>query len=480
MSTKSIKKNYLFNTVYQILSLLTPLLTTPYISRVLGPEAIGEYSFTSSIVSYFCLFAVMGSGIYGQREISYVSNDKEKRSKVFWEVLCIRFVTTSIMLIIYGIFIYVQESRLLYAIQAITMLTIITDITWLFLGMEEFGKIVMRNVGLKIANILFIFIAIHEQEDLWLYVFGMCLFSFINAIVLWGYLPKYIKPPVLKKLEIKKHLKPIWLLFIPTIAIQIYTVLDKTMIGIFAVSSAENGFYEQALKLSKIMLTLVTSLGTVVIPRIGFLFADGQKEKVNHLMYRSYQFVWFLGIPIYLGVVGVAKNMVPWFYGAGYDKVVYLLYILGFLILAIGINNVTGMQYMIPTKRHNLFTITVCIGAIINFIFNLILIPRFYSIGAAISSVLAESVIAIVQLYIVRKEFQIQRILKLSWNYIIAGSIMLGTLLAIERQLEPSMINTGILVVCGASVYFIILIVLKDSFFIENTNKVFRKKLLKK
>lgn len=142
-------------------------------------------------------------------------------------------------------------------------------------------------------------------------------------------------------------------LFIPTIAIQIYTVLDKTMIGVITQDSFENGYYELAIKISKMVMAVVTALGTVMIPRIGYHFEQGETQRIRSLMYRGYRFVWFLGVPLCLGMIMVCGNFVPWFFGEGYEQVVPLLQILSFLILAIGINNVTGMQYMIPTKRQN-------------------------------------------------------------------------------------------------------------------------------
>ena len=218
-------------------------------------------------------------------------------------------------------------------------------------------------------------------------------------------------------------MKTVISLFVPTIAVQVYTVLDKTMIGMITQNDFENGYYEQAVKISKMVMTVVTALGTVMIPRIGFYFEKGDVKEVKRLMYRGYRFVWFLGIPLCLGLIMVSPKFVPWFFGEGYNKVSVLLGILSFLILAIGINNVTGMQYLIPTKRQNIFTLTVLIGAMINFAMNYILIERFAAIGAAIASVTAETVIAIVQLMIVRKEINPLEVLRGSklldcwWDY---------------------------------------------------------------
>lgn len=474
-SNKSIKKNYIFNLSYQILLLIAPLITTPYVSRVLGADGIGTVSYAESIVSYYVLFATMGITTYGQREVSYVQQSVEKRSAVFWNTKILEFVTSSVMLIVYVIFALFQKQSAIYIILFCNILAVFFDVSWFFQGLEEFGKIVLRNIIFKLINIAYIFTFVRTKDDLILYVVGLTVFSALSNISLWVYLPKYIIKVNRSDLHPFREFKVVIGLFIPTIAIQIYTVLDKTMIGIMTQDSFENGYYEQAIKMSKMVLTVVTALGTVMIPRIGSYFKEGNKAKIRDLMYRGYQFVWFLGIPLCFGLVMVSDNFVPWFFGAGYDKVADLLKVLTFLIIAIGINNVTGMQYLIPTGREKLFTITVLTGAVVNFCLNAILISFFQSTGAAIASVIAESTIAIVQIFMVRKELSPWEIVKRGKNYYIAGAVMVGVLFALNRNLTSGIINTAIIVIVGACTYFIVLAILRDQFFLINTKNVLAK-----
>ena len=478
MAKKSIKKNYIYNLTYQILLLLTPLITTPYLSRVLGADGVGTVSFAESIVSYFTLFATLGITTFGQREISYVQDNKAKRTQVFWETKLLQVITSSCVLAVYVVFALFQGNRTLYLILSFNILAVLVDVVWLLQGMEEFGKIVFRNTIFKILSIAYIFIAVKTKEDVIKYVFGIAFFLFLSNASLWPYVSKYVSTPNWKEVKPFRNIKVVISLFIPTIAVQIYTVLDKTMIGLITQSSFENGYYEQAIKISKIVMTVVTSLGTVMIPRIGYHFGRGETEKVNLFMYRGYRFVWFLGIPLCFGLL--ASNFVPWFFGDGYEKVVPLLGVLAFLILAIGINNVTGMQYLIPTKRQNLFTMTVLIGAGVNFVLNMILIHFFQSIGAAIASVAAETTIALVQLWLVRKEFSVKKVFLSCWHYLVAGGVMLAGLEALGRQLTPSIFHTVLMVICGAAAYFIILVIFRDSFFIDNVKNVLNKALKRK
>lgn len=475
MSNKSIKKNYIYNLIYQVLALLTPLITTPYLSRVLRADGVGTVSFAESVVSYFVLVATLGITTFGQREISYVQDDKEKRSQVFWETKTLEAIICAVVIVVYIPFALLQMYKSLYIVLVLNLLAVLFDIVWLFQGMEEFGKIVIRNVLIKILNILYVFVFVKTKDDIIKYAFGIGFFLFLSNISLWFYLPKYVSKPTWREIEPFRNFKTVISLFIPTVAIQVYTVLDKTMIGLITKSAYENGYYEQALKIARIVLTVVTSLGTVMIPRIGFHYGKGETEKVKRYMYRGYRFVWFLGIPLCFGLIGIVPSFVPWFFGKGYDRVVPILKILSLLILSIGINNVTGMQYLIPTKRQNIFSMTVLIGAGVNFILNMILIHFFQSIGAAVASVAAETTIAFVQLYMIRKELSFNEIMKSSIHYFLAGGAMLVILEIVGSRLSPSIMHTALLVVCGASVYCAILLVFKDSFFIGNVMSVLTK-----
>ena len=322
MAQKSIKKNYIYNLTYQILTLITPLITTPYLSRVFGADGIGTCSYIESISSYFVLFATLGLTTFGQRETSYVQDDRKKRSIIFWETNIIELIASTLCIIAYVAFSFMQENKSLYLVLILNLLSVIANISWFFQGMEEFGKIVLRNIIFKIINIIYIFVFVKTQNDIIIYLFGVAFFGLINNLSYWISVPKYIDRPILKELHPAKHIKTVIALFVPTIAIQVYTVLDKTMIGAITKDPFENGYYEQAMKIAKLVLTIITSLGTVMIPRIGYHYSKGDTKIVKEYMYRSYKFVWLCGIPLTLGLIAVSDNFVPWFFGAGYDKVV--------------------------------------------------------------------------------------------------------------------------------------------------------------
>ena len=467
MVRKNIANNYIYNLLYQILTILTPLITTPLLSRVLGADGAGTVSFMESVVSYFVLLASMGTAIFGQREISYVQDDKGKRTIIFWEVVVFQIITTFIASIAYILFSFYQFDTNLYMVLIFNIFAVSADVSWFFQGIEEFGKVVLRNVLLKCINIVFIYLFVRTKDDLIWYMLGHSFCNFLCNLSLWFYLPKYVGKPIWREITPTRNIKSIISLFIPTVAVQVYTVLDKTMIGVITQNSYENGYYEEAIKLTKLVMTIVTALCTVMVPRIGYEYEKGNQEEIQRLMYTCYRTVWMLGVPLCIGLTMVASNFVPWFFGDGFDKVIHLLGILSPIIIAIGISSTTGTQYLIPTKREKTVTATVIAGAVINFLLNIFLIREYGSEGAAVASVITETVVSVVQLFLVRKELNLMSIIKEGTTYFAAGGIMgLGLYLTVGR-LSPSFFHTFILVGIGALIYFVFLLVIKDELFMS-------------
>lgn len=466
MEKKSISKNYFYNLFYQILVIILPLITTPYLSRVLGAEAIGIYSYTLSIATYFILFGSLGVALYGQREIAYLQDKKKERTITFWEILLMKFITMTISLVIFGLtYARIGKYSIYYRILIIEMISQTIDISWFFQGMEEFKKTVTRNAIVKLVFVVAIFIFIKSPADIYKYFLIITLSNILGNISLWLYLPKYLSKIKKNELHIFKHLKPTLLLFIPQIATQVYTVLDRTMIGVFCEDKSEVGFYEQAQKIVKLLLTVVTSLGTVMVPRMASTFAKGDMKQVKKYLLTSFSFTFLLAFPIMIGCLLVAKEFVPIFFGAGYDKVIILICVILPIILFIGMSNILGTQYLLPTKRQKEFTISVICGAIINFILNMILIYRFNSIGASIATVAAEFVVTLVQLYFVRDLLKISEILGSLKNYFIATVVMAFITYTINTVFSlDGIVSISVQVVTGVIVYASMLLILKDEF----------------
>ena len=384
MKKQSIIKNYLYNLSYQILTMFLPLIITPYISRVLGAKNIGIYSYTLSVTTFFILFGSLGVALYGQREIAYHQNNKMKYSYIFWEVFILRCISMVISLGIYYFTFGIgnNEYNIYYQILMLEIIGNIIDISWFFQGLEEFKKIIFRNTIIKLISLLLIFIFVKRPEHLVIYFFIYVGSTFFANLSLWLYIPQKIEKISLNKIRVGRHLKPTIALFIPQIAIQLYTILDKVMIGAIINNKEEVGFYEQTQKIVKMLLTIISSLGIVMMPRIANTFAMGEKEKVQKYMKKSFNMVFFLGFPLVFGTIVISDAFVPFFFGERYYKVKLIMKVMSPIILFIGLSGVNGTQYLLPTKRQKEYTISVVIGAVTNFIVNFMLIGKYGAIGA--------------------------------------------------------------------------------------------------
>ncbi len=466
---ESVKKNYVYNMLYQLLIIILPIITTPYLARVLGPEGNGIYGYTISIVTYFILFGSLGINLYGQREIAYNQNNIENRSKIFLELIILKTITMSLSAIVfYIVFCREGDYSVYYKILLIEMLANVMDISWFYQGLENFKKTVTRNFFVKIIALICIFTFVKEPQDISKYMYIYVLSTLFGSLVLWTDLRHFIRKP--KKINIVSHLPMVISLFIPQMAIQVYTVLDKTMIGAILNDMNEVGYYEQSQKIIKILLTIITAVGTVMLPRLASCFAEKNYKQIKRYMYKTFSFVFALSIPLTFGIIAVANNFAPLFFGNGYEKVPLIMQVLSLIIIFISISNITGTQFLLSTKRQKEFTISVVVGAIVNFSLNIIFILYFKSLGAAIATVVAELSVTLVQLYFVRKDFEIKEVIKLSKNYLIASIIMLCICLGISFLIHDRLWCLIIQVAIGMISYALILIILKDKFIFDLYN----------
>lgn len=480
--SKSITKNYFYNMFYQVLILITPLITTPYVSRVLGPTAIGQYGYTQSIVTYFILIGTVGIAMYGERETAYIQgegqNSKQKRTVLFWGIIFLRAVTVlATLAVFYFTFVSSSKYKILYAIQMIDIVANIFDISWFFQGMEEFKKTVFRNMLVKLVCVISIFIFVKSESDLPLYVLCYSLSLLLGNLSLWWYLPKYISGFQIRELKIFKHLMPALVLFIPQIATQIYTVLDKTMLGKFASDISQVGFYEQSQKIVRLLLTIITSLGVVMLPRMASIYVQKDIKKINDYLRKSFRYTYMIAFPLMLGLISVVKRFVPIFYGEGFEPVKTILIFISPVILFIGLSNVLGTQYQIPTHKQRDYTLSVVAGAIVNFILNLIFIPKYNANGAVIATVLAEFVVLFIHYYCVRKDIDVKGSLLCSKNYLISAIIMFGVSMAVSFvPIENNLVVLCLQVAAGGITYLGMLLLFKDELLMLMINKVRNRK----
>ena len=381
------------------------------------------------------------------------------------------------MLVFYVVFVLltVSRGRVLYWIYAVNILYVIFDISWYYQGIEEFSYTVLASFFIRLMNVLLLFLLVKSPNDVWIYASLTVFGNAATGAILWICL----KGKAARRTEIQpfRHMKSIIALFIPTIAINIYTVLDKSMIGWFSSGSAENGYYEEAEKIVRIALTVVTAMGTVIIPRISLLFQENDKKNMDYYLGKSFRFIWCLGLPMIAGIFCVSDIFVPVFFGPGYEKVETVMPLLSFIIVLIGLSSVIGMQYLVPTRQQKPYTFSVTMGATVNLAVNLLLIPRLFSIGAALGTIAAETAVTAYQIGFVRKTDQMQTglIFNGAPRYLLASLIMSAVLLFVKQFAEPDLLWLLIAVFTGMGVYLIYLLVIRDEFLIENAGAVIKK-----
>lgn len=460
----SVSKNYVYNLIYQITILITPFITTPYIARVLGSEGIGISAFTDSIVQYFILFGTLGiNNLYGTRTIAYVRDDINLRSKAFWELNIFKIISIIVILTIFYISIIYTNPRHMniFFIQSINIIAAFFDISWFFMGLEEFKKTVARNMLVKITGIIFLFTLVKDFDDLWIYVSILVFSNLLGNLSLWAYLPKYVNMAKPDIKEVKRHLILALKLFVPQIASQIYVIMDRTMIGLLA-NDSEVGLYDVSQRIIRLTLTIITSTSLVLLPKISNLMSQGETKQVKDYIYKSFQFSTYLAIPLALGIVGISTEFIPWFLGNGFEKVITLIAITSPIIIAVSWSNVTGTQLLISAKMEKELTISIVIAAISNVLVNFTLIPKFLSIGSAIATIVAEFEVIAIQLYFVSKIIPIKNFFREIWKYAFASIIMFIIIKIIGFYMGCSMLTTIVQVICADMVYVGLLLLLKS------------------
>lgn len=473
----NIKKNFIYSTAYQVLNVITPFITAPYVSRVLGAEGIGIQSYTSSIQYIFLLIASLGTLSYGSREISMHRDDVNERSKLFWEIELMVVCTTGAALVGWAwLCLFSTRYRIFYCVLSIGIFANIFDITWFFNGIEQFKLTVVRNSAFKIIGIVLLFLLIKSNDDLLLYVFITAVTSLLSNISLWPYMKRYLVKVDFRKLSFRRHFKETLVYFIPTIASSVYTVLDKTLLGLITSDAAQNGYYQQAEKIINLAKSVVfTALNSVVGVRNAYLFAEKRFDEIHKKIEVSLNYIFFMGFGCCFGIMGVAKTFVPFFFGAGYDQVIGLLYIFSPIIVIVGVSNCLGSQYYTPCGKRKESTNYLIIGSVVNLILNLLMIPRFGAEGAAIASVIAETVVSVLYVRFSCGYGNVSVLLKTGGKKMIAGIFMFSIAFYLNRLQMNSLVVLAIQVVVGCCAYIAILLVLRDEWTQSMLGKMWRK-----
>lgn len=468
----SITKNYIYNLMYNILNIIVPLITAPYTARVLGADRIGIYSRTYAIVSMAVMIGALGSATYGQKEIASARSDIQKRTNLFYEIVTIKGIFTIIVTIIFLLSTSNSIDQIYYFIQVPFLIAAMFDISWFFQGIEKFKYIAIRNMCVRVAGVILLLIFVKSPNDLWKYLLIIGCSQLLGNISMWPYLKGNISKFHIRREVIWGHIRGLWVYFIPSIAYQIYAVLDKAMLGWLVDSNYENGFYEQAHKIINMSVSVITAYTVVMRSRMSYLYAEKNNRAIKENISKSSNIIAVLVFPMAAGLFVLSKGIVPWFFGDGYEKVAIILRVFSPIFIFMGYSHMIGSHLLTPSGRQGKSNIGQCVAAGINVLLNALLIPRFNSIGAAVASVCSEICILIIYFYIVRNEISVKKIFIDAYKKIIASGIMFIVLYNISRLFEIGIISSIIEIIIGIAIYFISLILLKDAFTLNALSKI--------
>lgn len=468
-------RNYLYNVGYQVLAIIVPLITSAYVSRVLRPEGVGANAFTNSIIQYFILFASMGIGYYGNRQIAYVRDNRPKMAKTFWEIQIVKTIMTLVSIIAFEIFLIFYTRQFDYMVaQSLNLIAVAFDISWFYEGVENFKVTVLKNSFVKIMSMIAIFVFIKGPSDVTLYIVVLALSTLLGNLTLWPNIYRDLPKVKIGSLNPWIHFLPMAELFIPQIATQIYVQLNRTMLGVM-VNETASGYYQYSDSLVKLILALVTATGTVMLPHVANAVSRGNMEQVNKMLYKSFDFVSAVAYPMMFGLAAISLTLAPKYYGPGYGAVGPAMMIESIVILMIAWSNVLGVQYLLPIHHQKQFTISVTVGALINIVLNFPLIKIWGLNGAMWATVLSEIGVMLYQLWAVKRLLNFRDLFFDSWKYLISSLVMFSIVFFMNRRLKSSWLMMIFEIFVGAGIYLFLICIMKAPI-IKQINNIVKNK----
>ena len=453
--TSGIKKNLFYSFGYQFLEIILPLITAPYIARTLGANSLGIYSKTHAFAQYFYLFSMLGVKNYGNRSIARIRDNSTELNKTFWEIYSFQIFTGTLFSAIYITYcaVFCKEDQQIYLLQSIYVFAGLLDINWACFGLEKFRLIAIRGTGVRLISAVAIFVFVKDVNDLPLYTIIIALSIFFSCVVAWPFVLKHIKYVRPHWNGIKQHIKPNLILFWPIIAVSIYNLMDKLMLGHFS-TNEEVAFYSNAEKIVTIPNTIILALDNVIMPRMSNLFAKEEKaEKIKYLMDNVMMFAMFMAAAMAFGMAGISDVFAPWFYGEEFTRCGYFILLLSPIIIFRGWAGVLRTQFIIPTGRDKIYVISLTVGAIVNVVINALLIPTMNGIGAIIGTIVAEFSVCFIQFIWCKEHIDLKGYMINGLSFCVIGGIMFALVKALSHVSRSSLITMAIQVICGGIVY---------------------------
>lgn len=484
VKNKSIKSNLLFSVLIKLVTYLIPLITAPYISRVLGPEGVGTYSYANSIVSYFALLVNFGFIGYGTQRISANRSDKQKYSGYFWSIVILRGILLTISLSAYFIllffFLNVQDQIFIYLILSATIFTNFFDITYLFQGLENFKIISLTNVFIRVLAAVCLFVFVRDKNDLIVYVVIQTFQLLLISLLPWIFSKGTLCKPNKKYIIIKDTLKTSFFYFLPTLAVTLCSLIDNTMLGAMK-GSKEVAYYEQANKIIIMVLGVLHAFAPVFFSRITILIKTKEEKEVQGKILSMFSLYFLIGFPSIFGLYAISGNFIPAFFGEQFLPSIGVIYFLTPLILIKSMSNALGNVYYGPRDIIWMTSIFYSVGSVINISLNSVLISVDGAKGAAIASLISESIVTTLFVYFSRSKINYFSAIKCSVKPILASAAMFVVIVLCNIFLLN---NLGVVMISAADcligmvVYLICVILLKEKLVLAELDKM-KNKLVK-
>ncbi|MBR2661517.1 MAG: flippase [Clostridia bacterium] len=451
----STKKNAAYNVAYRMFSVLLPLVTAPYLSRVVGTDGVGLYADAWTMSEIFCMIGMLGLADYGVRTIAQVRDNREELDRTFSGIWQMQLLVAGIALIAWLGYVFLAAGAEKTIALHLTMMSVscLCSFDWCLMGLDLFKPIALRNTFVKLAAAACVFIFVKSKDDLWIYAFVWSLATLLGNLSCAATLKGRVTYRRVSMKESLKHLKPCAVLFISVLAVSIYRKMDKVMVYNIA-GVDQNGLYENAEKIIYCLSGFILAIGTVMMPKVAHMQKNGETERIASHIDRTMDLMICMVSAMAFGVAAVADRFAPLFFGEDFRYSGTLMIPLGFTLIMIGFANVIRTQVVLPQKRDHIFVKSVCCGAAVNLIVNLCLIPSMKSMGAVVGTLLAEMTVPVVQFILLRKELPYKRYIGYVGIYAAAGGIMLGCV-RLAGSLLPgnSWVNLGIMTFTGIAVY---------------------------
>lgn len=469
---RSVKFNFIMNLILTGSNFLFPLISFPYVSRILQPEGTGKVAFATSFVTYFIMFASFGVANYGVRAIAQARDNKNTLTKVTHEILFINIIMMFFAYTIFALTLFFSDKlwqeKILLSISSLLIFFTIIGVEWFYKGVEQYQYITIRTIVLRLIALIAIFILINSKEDYILFAIVSIFAAVGSSIINLINLRKYIEFKLYDDYEVLRHIKPMFLLFLTSFAIVVYTNTDATMLG-FMRSDTDVGYYNAAIRIKAILLSIVTSLGVVLLPRLSYYVQHNMTEEFNLALNKSVNFIMLVALPIATFFVLFAKEAILLLAGSAYLEAVFPLQIVMGTVLFIGITNILGIQILLPLKRDVALLISVICGAIIDTILNLFFIPKFGATGAAISTTTAEFTVLLIQCIFVKDYLKVLfsniQYVKITVALIVSACFTKWLLSAVNYS-EILVLVLAAFIFFG--LYLILLVLTKEKFLFEN------------